>query len=39
MPPQLRFIYVPLYRIPPLFRLYFGMEDEGVEHLPSGGRT
>ena len=39
MPPQLRFIYVPLYRIlKPLFRLYFGMQHEGVEHLPSGGR-
>jgi 1-acyl-sn-glycerol-3-phosphate acyltransferase len=39
MPPQLRFIYVPLYRIlKPLFRLYFGMGHEGLEHLPSGGR-
>lgn len=39
MPPQLRFIYSPLYRIlKPLFRLYFGMEGEGLEHLPRGGR-
>ena len=38
LPPQLRFIYVPLYRIlKPLFRLYFGMYGEGLEHLPSGG--
>jgi 1-acyl-sn-glycerol-3-phosphate acyltransferase len=39
IPPQLPFIYIPLYRIlKPLFRLYFGMEGTGVEHLPSGGR-
>jgi 1-acyl-sn-glycerol-3-phosphate acyltransferase len=39
LPPQLRFVYVPLYRIlKPLFRLYFGMGHEGLEHLPSGGR-
>jgi 1-acyl-sn-glycerol-3-phosphate acyltransferase len=34
-PPQLRFVYIPLYRIlKPLFRLYFGMHGEGLEHLP-----
>lgn len=39
LPPQLRFVYLPLYRIlKPLFRLYFGMESEGLAHLPSGGR-
>jgi 1-acyl-sn-glycerol-3-phosphate acyltransferase len=39
LPPQLRVVYLPLYRIlKPLFRLYFGMRGEGLEHLPSGGR-